>query len=144
MFANRTINRTLAIPDFSTPKTMNGYRDLEASGLILSINDGFDRPTIFKGYFGFQCYEISLKKDIVIPPMSSSIQPTGIVMKVPEGCAAIVQTAYKPNNCSVEERYYDSSFGAIELDLKCENYTTEETEVYEGIPIAHLYLKDFK
>lgn len=119
---------------------MQTYRELESSGLITRILDSYEKPDIFKGYFGFECYQVCIPKDIILEPHSSSMQSTGIMIKVPPGCIAAVSTAYKPNGCAVEEKFYASTHGEIELILKCRNDTAEEIEVYGGYPTAHLYL----
>lgn len=116
------------------------HKDLSKSGLIVSVEDGCEKPTIFKGYFGFQCYEICLKNDIILEPRSMSVQSTGLKIRVPPRCIAVVHTAYKPNGCMVEDKVYGPSHGTFELKLRCENLGNDKTEIYSDYRVAHLYL----
>ena len=119
---------------------MEACSDLASFGLIKSVKDGYPYPELTKGYFRTPYYVICLKDDIILEPHSSSVQSTGIIMEVPKHCIAVVQTAYKPNACLVEERYYAHSHGEFELKLKCENPTEERVHVYGSFQIAHLFL----
>ena len=114
------------------------------SNLIRAVQDGYDRPEFQKGYFRTPYYAICLKDDIVMEPLSSCIQKTGITMKVPKHCIAVVQTAYKSNACLVEEKYYGPSHGEFELKLTCQNPTIERVYVYGSFDVAHLFLYQLK
>lgn len=114
--------------------------DYAFKSLIRNVKEGYLSPDLQKGYFRTPYYVIYLKDDIILHPFSKSEQKTGIIMKVPKGCIAMIQTAYKPNACSVEEKYYDPSHGEFELTVMCQNSTAERVHVYGSYQVAHLFL----
>ena len=123
---------------------MQVYKDLEKINLIHSISPGYEMPDIFKGFFGFQCYELGLKHDIILKAGETSEQPTGLTLKVPENWVAKVKTAYKPNNCSVKEMEFTEDDGLVELSLICQNEDIFSARVYGDLPIAHLYVYEIQ
>ena len=116
--------------------------DLENSGLILSVSGDCVEVRILKSIFNYQCYEISLKQDLLLEDNETRTINTGIKMKVPEGCVAIVHSAYPENGCEVEYERFFPSDGEIDLKIDIGNFYPDNGIIYKNSGFAHLYLKE--